>query len=480
MQWTRTALGAALVGVLGAALIVPHAGAAPARAATAPSRPAPAPAPTLSRVRLSLSSTSDWSVLSIPGATVAVRHLTATSGKPTITQKGDGFEVDGGSAQAPVSASFDAVVWVPSGASPTLQIVKGANGTAQATVSRIDAGGLVGVGSLDDRRAVDNTNRAVVALDRSALVGNGVSAPAADPRPLTMAFYYPWFGRDFYQDGSSHWIDTPTSAYDTTSSTAVAQQVQQAKSNGLAGFVTSFDGHHDGGFDSVLAAAGQVGGFVSAPLIELPQAKIDCGGTQCASAVERVLRDALSRAGSTSYLRSADGRPVVFMFGTWTLTPTIWATVAHDLAASGLRPFVVADDADPSWGFDGFFWYNPNGISAPEVATANRNNGWGMHLTPLVAPGTKPRVWAATVSPGEDDHLIRSPFTVQPRSNGQRYTDIWNAALSTQPSAAPDWVLVTSWNEWFENTNIAPDNVNGSTALQQTSRFASVFKSSPR
>jgi hypothetical protein len=78
----------------------------------------------------------------------------------------------------------------------------------------------------------------------------------------------------------------------------------------------------------------------------------------------------------------------------------------------------------------------------------------------------------ATVSPGEDDHFTRPATpTIQPRLGGTRYDQTWQTALST----SADWVMVTSWNEWFEGTNVQPDNVNGSKALTQTAQWSSLF-----
>jgi hypothetical protein len=62
-------------------------------------------------------------------------------------------------------------------------------------------------------------------------------------------------------------------------------------------------------------------------------------------------------------------------------------------------------------------------------------------------------VYAATVSPGYDDsRLGRNTSSVIDRGDGAFYDTQWRAAVS----AAPDWVLITSWNEFFENTHVEP------------------------
>jgi uncharacterized protein (TIGR03437 family) len=57
-----------------------------------------------------------------------------------------------------------------------------------------------------------------------------------------------------------------------------------------------------------------------------------------------------------------------------------------------------------------------------------------------------------SVRPGYDDKKIRSPGLLTPRENGAYYRRSWEAALANNPDA----VLITSWNEWPEATNIEP------------------------
>jgi len=94
-------------------------------------------------------------------------------------------------------------------------------------------------------------------------------------------------------------------------------------------------------------------------------------------------------------------------------------------------------------------------------------------LAPADAMG--PRLFAATVSPGYDDRNARgADRPVAPRgSNGERYAASWTAAMT----AAPDWVVITSWNEWFEGTAVQPSENFGDMASRQTADLASRFRS---
>jgi hypothetical protein len=56
-------------------------------------------------------------------------------------------------------------------------------------------------------------------------------------------------------------------------------------------------------------------------------------------------------------------------------------------------------------------------------------------------------------------------------TNGERYADTWRAAVGSDP----EWVLITSWNEWYESTHIAPGVNSGGRALEQTATWTGTF-----
>jgi len=58
---------------------------------------------------------------------------------------------------------------------------------------------------------------------------------------------------------------------------------------------------------------------------------------------------------------------------------------------------------------------------------------------------------------------------------GERYQATWDAALASDP----DWILVTSWNEWYEGTAVEPSVRFGDLALRQTADNAAAWKAAP-
>src|ERR1700736_4261815 len=61
------------------------------------------------------------------------------------------------------------------------------------------------------------------------------------------------------------------------------------------------------------------------------------------------------------------------------------------------------------------------------------------------------KIWAAGVLPGYNDTRVpgRQGTYIVSRNNGKTYRTSWDAALASQP----DWVTITSFNEWFEGAS---------------------------
>jgi hypothetical protein len=57
------------------------------------------------------------------------------------------------------------------------------------------------------------------------------------------------------------------------------------------------------------------------------------------------------------------------------------------------------------------------------------------------------------------------------REDGGYYERSWQGAIS----AAPDWIVINSFNEWYEGDYIEPSQAYGSRYLQLTSTWAAAF-----
>ncbi len=76
----------------------------------------------------------------------------------------------------------------------------------------------------------------------------------------------------------------------------------------------------------------------------------------------------------------------------------------------------------------------------------------------------------ATVMPGYDDRVIRTPGFAMPRGDGARWRHDWAVARSA------DWALLTSFNEWHEGSEIEPSVEYGDTWLKLTAAAVARWK----
>jgi hypothetical protein len=74
------------------------------------------------------------------------------------------------------------------------------------------------------------------------------------------------------------------------------------------------------------------------------------------------------------------------------------------------------------------------------------------------------RIACVTVIPGYDDTKIRKPGLKADRLDGRTYRVLWEEAVK----AKPDWVLITSWNEWHEGSEIEPSLEDGNKYIELT------------
>jgi hypothetical protein len=80
-----------------------------------------------------------------------------------------------------------------------------------------------------------------------------------------------------------------------------------------------------------------------------------------------------------------------------------------------------------------------------------------------------------TISPGFDNTDWNPDGIQVSREDGQRYMRFWEAAIDLRAYA----VLLTSWNEWHEGTELEPSREHGFTYLNLTRSLTSRYKNEP-
>lgn len=321
-------------------------------------------------------------------------------------------------------------------------------------------------------------------------------APAADakhadvPR-MVLAFYYPWFGNADVAGGSgqwSHWEGVDESgqqiasstqypvlgAYDSHQPELIAEHCSLARQAGVDAFIASWwgkDSFTERAMMPILNACTEPGIAVTIYYEKVPSQRT-------AEATAEDVLYVLERYGNhPAWLRVHD-KPVVFVYGRALeqLGLTRWASVIAQVNEKypGGAVF-LGDQITPAAAdvFDGIHTYNPagelKGKTMPDVEqwAAERYAAW------VKTADASESISTLTVIPGYDDTKVRQPGLQVPRLEGALYRSQWEAAIA----ADPHWILVTSWNEWHEGSEIEPSIEYGDEYLTLTAEHAARFKS---
>lgn len=448
----------------------PSAGAAvPVGEATAAAAPVSTSLATTDRhdaahLTVRIATTSDWTVVKYAPGAIARARLVERTGAAEFRVLADGWKLlphRGRSA----SVTLDLVFWDPTGAEEFRWLIqKGYIGATHVTVVNRNRAPVVVLSALNDVQSTeDPANQARWTVAREQFLRPPLTLRKADARKLVLAFYYPWFGR--YDD--PRLADRPAQPRSTWDPRGVLSMTRQARAHGVDGFIVSWAGERsDGrGFDVALGAAGHAGSLVTGYL-ETMEAIPNGASEADPVVVERWLRQLLERADSPAFLHH-EGTPVVFVWAAYTLPGYYWRDILAKLESDGTPVKLVGDVDDPATMF-GYHNYSALGPFPQRQRTARRVS-LAVRSRAVLDPREQPRLYAGTVAPGYDDHRFRDGNPVIERGpNGERYRDTWRAALS----ADPDWIVVTSWNEWFEGTSIEPGVRTGDLALRQTASFS--------
>lgn len=328
-------------------------------------------------------------------------------------------------------------------------------------------------------------------ISRRLAIGGGLAvaatpALAAGPRRFerqVLAFYYPWYGNPKTSGRWFHWQGPANEAprqsptlnhpaiglYDSHDPAVIARHVAQAKAAGLTGLIVSWWGagsFEDKAMPAILAAASKAGLRVT---VYLEQQK---GG---AAGAARDLAYLLETYGDHPAWLRARARPVLFLY-----LQALRDLPARDWRAASARAFLVGDvspreDAQfAAWApfMDGIHVYvlapYVKGMSAPQMTA------WADRTYPAWKRMVGDKLFCATVIPGFDDTLVPGRPRVRPtvdRHDGATYATLWDAAIRHDA----DWVLVTSFNEWHEGSEIEPSREHGARYLRLTASPARRF-----
>jgi len=309
-----------------------------------------------------------------------------------------------------------------------------------------------------------------------------------------MAFYYPWYGVPDGPGGAGqtvHWgkidaeqfdIEASThypfpGAYDSHDPAVIDRHCRWAKAAGIDTFIASWWGHGDytdRAMPIILDKCKEHGlqaciYYETVPRPKTPQA-----------AAQDIIR-VLDKYGSHEAHLKVGGKPVVFIYvrAVEELGLTGWFEAVR-LIKAGYQPGATILGDQFSYGaarvFDGVHTYNTAGSLAGLSADEVRRWASGMYRSWVRLADEAGKISTITVIPGYDDTKIRTPGLKIERFDGDLYRVQWDQAIA----ADPHWVLVTSFNEWHEGSEVEPSLEYGLQYVGLTAKAAGPFKAGPR
>jgi len=165
-----------------------------------------------------------------------------------------------------------------------------------------------------------------------------------------------------------------------------------------------------------------------------------------------------------------------FAYAGQRLTESQWIDVLGRLRATRRDIFLIGEgnNATRLGAFDGLFFYASNVFQGDEIRDFDRAQSLTARTYHLLPNAGRRRVWVATVSPGYDDTRLADGRVarVSNRDDGRYYDRQWQNAIDMRA----DWIVVTSWNEWWENSEIEPSERYGDVYLRATNTWTSLFR----
>jgi hypothetical protein len=317
-----------------------------------------------------------------------------------------------------------------------------------------------------------------------------------------LAFYYNWYGNTSIYDGEPanvanqwlHWNEnnhnppTDLSAnhtpvlgpFDSANNDTLATHLNWAMDSGIDGFICTWwglDSDVNIKFEKSLRYTNEHNlNFTWTVYFESVQQRFK-NGTEIYHHIKYIIEN----YGNDPKFLKQDGRPVIFLYATGYNGIQTWTEAINLLHKDGLNPYLVADLGSiraPTQTevnlFDGFHVYNP-------VGAIVSNEDYNSQYAELAYYSQiNKRLSCYTVIPGYNDFNVchcgattgRNTYIEAPRRNGELYTEMWGRAIGS----SADWILICTFNEWHEGSEIEPSVQFGSQYLTLTKQFTSEWK----
>ena len=296
-----------------------------------------------------------------------------------------------------------------------------------------------------------------------AVAGNRKNA--IDDEKLVLAFYYAWYRNDgwwrYWPLRAAH--HPVLGAYNSSDPKVIAQHIKWAKEAGIDGFIVSWWGINsiaNNNTRKIIEIANRED-FTITIYYETTKTMGKTDEDAKNEIIDEITYIIDTYSDESCFLRF-ENRPVIFVYALWTHTRYFWENVTKALREK-MNIFLIGDGKPNEYPyFDGYHLYNPKDIP-PESLLNSYKKFKEFFPTKLLA---------ATVIPGFDNRKIKKDGSHMPRYGGRTYNEFWNVAVEGKA----DWVLITSWNEWWEGSEIEPSWEYKEKYLELTRKWSNCFK----
>jgi len=326
---------------------------------------------------------------------------------------------------------------------------------------------------------INLTGGAPAAPAAPALPVAPAAPPAASPSGLprlVVANYLPWYDGGLWGQGVTS--DIPANPYNSDDDGAIQRHIAQGRQAGLDWFQPG--DRTDSNFQKVLNYGGGQGFYSTVTFLRhiLPGAS-----TQAVIDSLNYIKNAYGGHGASL---KASGRLIVFFadmprvpLGGAVSPVEAWRAIRAQVDPNGGMIW-IAEGLDPSYlaVFDGLYVYKVDHACCP--GSYAKAAGWAAGVQRWESITGKPKYWIGTIMPGWDDTRsvgrpdlrAPSPAFARDRAGGDYYRRTFNAAIGSHP----DMLIVHSFNEWIEGSQIEPSVTYGDFYLNLTAQFAAEYK----
>ncbi|HDM71026.1 MAG TPA: hypothetical protein ENG58_06400 [Thermotogales bacterium] len=303
-----------------------------------------------------------------------------------------------------------------------------------------------------------------------------------NPR-FVLAFYYAWYGTPDGPMGNGRWLhwygpgmyyqgtDHPLRGmYDSWDEEVLKSHMLKAHESGIDGFVVSWWGPGSYETDTVkkmLKISHDMKRDGKRFYISIYYEGYEYSTKR--EAVDDLCFAIEEFAGDEGFLK-LDGKPVIFIYSRAinSLSKEDWKEVVERVRKRCGDVVFIADTMDGKFAriFGGMHVYNVCGAfrKLPAMKVGSRFMSLQAKLNDVL--------YVMNVMPGYDDTHVRVPGFKVDREKGKLYEELWKLVLEIDP----DLVIITSWNEWHEGSEIEPSEEYGNLYLKLTKKWATRWK----